>query len=91
MSEPVHVPVLVDRVVALLGPALTVDAIRGTPVVVDATVGLGGHAEAILRRFPPVRLLGLDRDPDALAASGYGSLRTTIGSPSSTPSTTSCG
>ena len=67
MSEPVHVPVLVDRVVALLAPAL--DGDDPAPVVVDATLGLGGHAEAILRRFPAVRLVGLDRDPDALAAS----------------------
>ena len=67
MSEPVHVPVLVDRVVALLAPAL--DGDDPAPVVVDATLGLGGHAEAILRRFPAVRLVGVDRDPDALAAS----------------------
>jgi 16S rRNA (cytosine1402-N4)-methyltransferase len=67
MSEPVHVPVLVDRVVALLAPAL--DGDDPAPVVVDATLGLGGHAEAILRRFPAVRLVGIDRDPDALAAS----------------------
>ena len=67
MSEPVHIPVLVDRVVALLAPAL--DGDDPAPVVVDATLGLGGHAEAILRRFPAVRLVGLDRDPDALAAS----------------------
>jgi 16S rRNA (cytosine1402-N4)-methyltransferase len=67
MSEPVHVPVLVDRVVALLAPALEAD--DPAPVVVDATLGLGGHAEAILRRFPAVRLIGLDRDPDALTAS----------------------
>ena len=54
-----HVPVLRDSVVDLiaLGPA---------GVVVDGTVGLGGHAEAILSRLPEVRLLGLDVDAAAL-------------------------
>jgi 16S rRNA (cytosine1402-N4)-methyltransferase len=69
MGEPVHVPVLVDRVVALLAPALEPGDAFPRPVVVDATLGLGGHAEAILRRFPTVRLVALDRDPEALAAS----------------------
>jgi 16S rRNA (cytosine1402-N4)-methyltransferase len=60
-----HVPVLLDRVLGLLGPALT-----GRPaVVVDATLGLGGHAEALLRAHPRLRLVGLDRDRDALARS----------------------
>ncbi len=59
-----HVPVLLERCVALLAPAL------GAPgaVVVDATVGLGGHSAALLERFDGVRLVGLDRDQDALAA-----------------------
>ncbi|MBD0292326.1 MAG: 16S rRNA (cytosine(1402)-N(4))-methyltransferase RsmH [Jiangellaceae bacterium] len=57
-----HVPVLVDRVVELLAPAL---AMPGS-VVVDATLGLGGHAEALLKRCPAVRLVGIDRDPHAL-------------------------
>jgi 16S rRNA (cytosine1402-N4)-methyltransferase len=69
VSEPVHVPVLLDRVVALLAPALEPSEVQVDPVLVDATLGLGGHAEAILRRFPAVRLVGLDRDPQALAAS----------------------
>jgi 16S rRNA (cytosine1402-N4)-methyltransferase len=56
-----HVPVLLDEVVALLKPE------RGG-FFVDATLGAGGHAEALLERGPRIRLLGLDRDPDALAA-----------------------
>jgi 16S rRNA (cytosine1402-N4)-methyltransferase len=58
------VPVLLDRCVGLLAPALT------TPeaVVVDCTLGMGGHAEALLARTP-ARLVGLDRDPEALRRS----------------------
>jgi len=63
---PVHVPVLLDRVLALLAPALDQ---RGA-VVVDATVGLGGHAAALLAGHPGLRLIGLDRDPQALGHSG---------------------
>ena len=40
------------------------------PVVIDATLGMGGHSEAILRRFPDVRLVGIDRDPQALRLAG---------------------
>ncbi len=60
-----HVPVLLERVVALLAPALA----EPGAVVVDATLGLGGHAAALLTAFPSVRLVGLDRDPEALAVS----------------------
>jgi 16S rRNA (cytosine1402-N4)-methyltransferase len=60
-----HVPVLLDRVLALLTPALADRA----AVVVDATLGLGGHAEALLAAHPQLTLVGLDRDPDALARS----------------------
>jgi len=60
--ESRHVPVLLGPVLALLGPAL-----EGRPaVVVDATLGLGGHAEALLAAHPALTLVGLDRDPEAL-------------------------
>ncbi len=55
-------PVLLERCLSLLAPALD----RPGAVVVDATLGLGGHSEALLVRFPEVRLIGLDRDTDAL-------------------------
>ncbi|MGI8881817.1 MAG: 16S rRNA (cytosine(1402)-N(4))-methyltransferase RsmH [Jatrophihabitans sp.] len=61
-----HVPVLRERVLALLAPALD----GPDAVVVDATVGLGGHAEALLAAHPGVTLVGLDRDPEALQLSG---------------------
>ena len=64
--DPVHVPVLCDRVVALVAPALQ----RPGSLVVDATLGLGGHAEAMLETFPQAHLIGLDRDPQALALAG---------------------
>jgi 16S rRNA (cytosine1402-N4)-methyltransferase len=63
-----HVPVMLDRCLELLGPAF--DAAReATPVHVDATLGLGGHAAAVLAAYSDVELVGLDRDPHALAAS----------------------
>ncbi|GAA4960922.1 16S rRNA (cytosine(1402)-N(4))-methyltransferase RsmH [Actinoplanes utahensis] len=65
MGEPrgTHVPVLLERCLELLDPAL------GLPgaVHVDFTLGLGGHAEAVLERYPAVVLIGLDRDTEALA------------------------
>ena len=62
---PSHVPVLLERCIYLLTPALQ----RPGAVVVDATLGLGGHSEALLERFPEVTLIGIDRDTDALAIS----------------------
>ena len=62
-----HVPVLLDRCVALLAPALTRQQSDGSgAVLVDATLGAGGHAERFLTEFPGLRLIGLDRDPGAL-------------------------
>lgn len=60
---PLHIPVLLDECLDTLAPALTdTDA-----VVVDGTLGLGGHSEAILRRFENVTVVGIDRDTVALA------------------------
>jgi 16S rRNA (cytosine1402-N4)-methyltransferase len=63
MSEPAHIPVMLAEIVDLLTPALGGDG----PVLVDCTLGLGGHAAALLRASPEARLIGLDRDPRALA------------------------
>ncbi len=66
MSTPTHVPVLLDRVVALVAPALD----HPGAVLVDATLGLGGHAEAVLDRCPQAHLVGVDRDEHALVLAG---------------------
>jgi 16S rRNA (cytosine1402-N4)-methyltransferase len=66
MTSPSHVPVLLDRVVALLAPALDHDG----AVLVDATLGLGGHTEAVLQRCELARVVGIDRDTQALALAG---------------------
>jgi 16S rRNA (cytosine1402-N4)-methyltransferase len=62
-AAPQHVPVLLARTLELLEPAVQAPG----AVVVDATVGLGGHSAALLERFDELRLVGLDRDPRALA------------------------
>ena len=59
-----HVPVMLSRVVELLAPALQ----HPGAVYVDCTLGLGGHAEAVLAACPAARLVGIDRDREALAA-----------------------
>ncbi|MBO0847516.1 MAG: 16S rRNA (cytosine(1402)-N(4))-methyltransferase RsmH [Nocardioides sp.] len=61
-----HLPVMLDRVVALLSPALE----RDGAVMVDATTGHGGHTEAVLQRIPTTRVIGIDRDPTALELAG---------------------
>jgi len=68
---PDHIPVLLDRCVELLAPALTRDAADGSgAVLVDATLGAGGHTERFLTEFPGLRVIGLDRDPNALWIAG---------------------
>jgi len=61
-----HVPVLLDRVLELLAPALG----GGPAVLVDGTLGLGGHSAALLAAHPELTLVGLDRDPRALELAG---------------------
>ncbi|MDL9937398.1 16S rRNA (cytosine(1402)-N(4))-methyltransferase RsmH [Gordonia sp. ABSL1-1] len=59
-----HIPVMASRMIDLLAPALDAD---GPRIFVDATLGAGGHTELVARRFPNVRLIGIDRDDSALA------------------------
>lgn len=62
-AAELHRPVLAERCLELLAPAL---AAPGS-VLVDATLGLGGHSEMILATCPQSRVIGIDRDPQALA------------------------
>jgi 16S rRNA (cytosine1402-N4)-methyltransferase len=58
-----HEPVLFNEIIEYLRPAVD------DGVLVDATVGLGGHAEGLLERYPHCRLIAIDRDPRALERS----------------------
>jgi 16S rRNA (cytosine1402-N4)-methyltransferase len=61
-----HLPVLLDRCLDLLAPAID----RPGAVLVDATLGMGGHTEGAHARFPGLTVVGIDRDPEALALAG---------------------
>jgi 16S rRNA (cytosine1402-N4)-methyltransferase len=58
-----HQPVMLDRCVDLLAPAL----VGAGSVAIDGTLGMGGHTEAILKRCPLATVVGIDRDADAIA------------------------
>lgn len=71
MAQAPHTPVLLERCVELLGHGVAAAEAEGTPpVIVDATLGAGGHSEGILEAFPQVQLIGIDRDPTALEIAG---------------------
>jgi 16S rRNA (cytosine1402-N4)-methyltransferase len=61
-----HLPVMVDRVLALFAPALDPPG----AVLVDATLGRAGHARALLAAHPRLALVGMDTDASAIAESG---------------------
>jgi len=63
-GKMIHTPVMLERCVALLTPSIERSS---SPIVVDATLGMGGHSEALLERFPRLRIVGLDRDKEAIA------------------------
>lgn len=63
VAKELHKPVMLERTLELLRPAIT-----GKPAtVVDCTLGLGGHTEALLAAFPELTVIGLDRDDAAIA------------------------
>lgn len=61
-----HIPVMLDRCIALLTPSIETSP---NPIVIDATLGLGGHSHELLERFPKLRIIGLDRDLNAISKS----------------------
>ena len=65
-ASDIHTPVNLHRTLELLGPALG----SSGAVLVDATLGMGGHAEAFLEAHPALTLVGIDRDTDALRIAG---------------------
>ena len=67
VAADLHVSVMLERCVELLAPAIERGiAERGSAVVVDATLGMGGHTEALLERFERLTVVGLDRDTEAI-------------------------
>jgi 16S rRNA (cytosine1402-N4)-methyltransferase len=58
-----HVPVSLDRALEVLGESLKAPG----AVLVDCTLGLGGHTEAFLKQFPELHVIAIDRDPQAIA------------------------
>lgn len=65
-----HVPVLVDRCTELLVGACRRVQEPSTPVIIDATLGMGGHTHALLDAEPRAVVVGIDRDPQALQMAG---------------------
>ena len=61
-----HVPVMRKRMVELIAEGVNSPGAPTTPVIIDGTVGAGGHSEAFLNEFPQAIVVGLDRDPNAL-------------------------
>ena len=63
MKEALHVPVALDRCIEILTPAINAS---NQPVIVDATLGLGGHSFELLKRFPNLKIIAIDRDSKAI-------------------------
>lgn len=62
-----HTPVLLERCLDLLAPAIEGEGAPARPVLIDCTLGMGGHTEAALARFTTLTVVGIDRDPEAIA------------------------
>ena len=62
-GDALHTPVMVRECMDLLAPAFS----GSDPVMIDCTLGMGGHTEAFLTEFPALRVIGIDRDSEAIA------------------------
>jgi 16S rRNA (cytosine1402-N4)-methyltransferase len=62
-----HISVMLDRCIELLSPTILLNK---KPVIIDCTLGLGGHTEALLEKFPTLTVIGIDRDQIALERAG---------------------
>ena len=63
----VHIPVALDRCIDLLTPAIEYSLTHNAEtIVIDATLGLGGHTRALLAKFPTLIVIGIDRDLRAI-------------------------
>ncbi|MGB3414335.1 MAG: 16S rRNA (cytosine(1402)-N(4))-methyltransferase RsmH [Microbacteriaceae bacterium] len=65
-TSDLHIPVALERCLTLLAPAISAPG----AILIDATLGMGGHTEAALQRFPELSVIGIDRDPEARALAG---------------------
>ena len=63
MASVKHIPVALNRCIELLAPAIEKSS---NPVVVDATLGLGGHSFELLTKFPSLKIIAIDRDLSAI-------------------------
>ena len=64
MQDSLHIPVALERCIELLSPSI---AGVESPVVIDATLGMGGHTRALLIRYPHLKVIAFDRDLGAIA------------------------
>lgn len=62
-TSELHSPVMLQRCLDLMQPGFNVSK----PVAIDCTLGLGGHTEALLTQNPTLTVIGIDRDPSAIA------------------------